>query len=205
MGTAGIASLPPERNTRVLIGAMIMLGNWVAALAAVLVVGTHAATSLLVGLDVLCATFFYVLARPARGDAPGAVFGRNWASYVVAVFAALIFLELAHLVVHYSGWHQAPLGLVLVGVVAVIAFGFWRGFGWRAFAIFVLVVAHLVAAAIVFYVRVANFLTLMIYVIIIHAALWSAWRNIQAWRGRETRPPDHVELSVVPTAARNRP
>lgn len=207
VGTAGIASLRPERNTRVLIGAAIMLGNWVAALATVFVAGTHAATSLLVGLDALCATFFYVLARPARGDAPGAVFGRNWASYVVAVFAALIFLQLVHLAIRYSGWHQAPLGLVLVGVVAVIAFGFWRGFGWRACIIFVVVAAHLTTAAFVFYVRVANLLTFMIYVIIMNAALGSAWRNIQSWRGKEVPPPhsDRVELSAAPIVARNRP
>lgn len=210
VGTAGIASLPPERNTRVLIGAVIVLGNWVAALATVFVAGTHAATSLLVGVDALCAVFFYLIARPVLGEPPKAVFGRNWASYVVAVFAALIFLELAHLVVHYAGWHQAPLSLVLAGLVAVIAFGFWRGFGWRAFAVFALVVVLLAAAAVVIYVRVANIFTFMTIVIVAHAALGSAWRNIQSWRGMDTDPQsrsgsDRVELSVAPTAARNRP
>lgn len=208
IAAAGAASLPPERNTRVLAGAAIMLGAWVAALAAVSAAGTHGITSLLFALDAFCAFLFYLLARPARGDASKAVYRRNWASYVVGVFVALIFLQTVNLIARYDGWHQAPLSALLALLSALIAFGFFRGFGARAGLIFLLSTGLLAAAAFIFYVRVANFLTLMAIVIITHAAIGGAWRNIRRWRGKESdppRPPSHANLSVVPTGVRNRP
>ncbi len=201
---AGVAALPPARNTRVFIGASVLVVAWLIVLFAIEHTGSRLVTSTLVVLDIIYAAIFYMLSRPTGGSTSREV---NWASYVVALFAAIIILELGNLLYRYPGWHLYPT-LAFGGILsALIAFGFWRGFGLRPALLFGAVVCALGSAAVVSYVRIVNFLTLAVILTVTVAAGKSAWRNIQAWRSKGRPPPrdKRAALSVAPKVARNRP
>lgn len=185
---AGVAALPPARDTPVFLGALTMGLTWVVATWSITQSGSWFVTSTMVGLDIVYALIFLKLASPRKGDTPHAVYERNWASHVVAVFAVIIVLELCNVLYRFEGPHQAPIGVGFLALAAIIAFGFGRGFGMRSAAIFVFGATLIGTAAVISYVRTVNFLTLMIIVIIIHGALRGAGKNLRAWL-KLTPPP----------------
>jgi hypothetical protein len=204
--SAGVASLPPAQDIRVLIGAAVISAAWALVVVLIHETGSRLVTSALVLLDVFYAAIFYVLSRPSARDASGEVYQRNWAAYVFAVFVPLIFLELANLLVRSDGWFRAPAFGLLGGAALVILYGFARGFGVKPALIFSACVALIAAAATISYVRTLNFLTLMIIAIITVAALRSARANLRRWFGRSDARRDRRDgddaLRDAPVGAR---
>ncbi len=188
---AGVAVLPPARDVRVFIGAVVLFAAWLLVIRVVSLSGSWLVTSTMVALDFVYAFIFLRLASPGQSDPPNAVYDRNWASYVFAVLTAIIMLELGNVIYRFPGPHQIIAFVCFVFVASIVAGGFARGFGLQAAAIFVFSIALIGVAAIASYVRTVNFLTLMIIVIITHAALRGAWRNLRAWfYAASTRPDD---------------
>ncbi len=188
--SAGLASLPPARDFRVFLGAAIMAGAWVAAIALSKFYDNWAITSSFFVLDFLYIAGFYWLSRPQENDLPDAVKERNWAGYVAAALAILTVVELSH-ALYTNDFALRPLAVVLLGAIGfILLWGFARGFGFRTAAVFALILLAINLMAVNFFILTANILTLTAFFIIIWRGGRGAVRNIVSWsRAILNRPP----------------
>ncbi len=179
--SAGMASFPPARDFRVFLGAAIMSGAWVTAIAVIKYFDNWAITSSFFILDFMYIAGFYWLSQPQENDPPEAVKERNWAGYVAAVLAILVVVELSH-ALSTNDFALRPLAVVLLAAIGfIILWGFARGFGYRTAVIFALLLLAINLMALNFFLTTSNSLTAIAFGIIIWRALRGAARNIRSW------------------------
>lgn len=179
--SAGVASFPPARDFRVFVGAAILGGAWVAAIAVIKYFDNWAITSSFFILDFLYIAGFYWLSRPQYNEPDGAVKERNWAGYVAAVLAILVVVELAH-ALSTNDFALRPLAVVLLGAIGFIIFwGFARGFGYRTAIVFALILLAINLMAMNFFLTTSNGLTAIAFGIIIWRAFRGARKNVVSW------------------------
>lgn len=179
--SAAVASFPPARDFRVFLGAAILGGVCIAAVALSKSYDNWAITSSFFVLDLIYIAGFYWLSRPRKNDPPDAVKERNWAGFVATVLAILVVVELAH-TLNTNEFGLRPMVIVLLGAIGLIIFwGFARGFGYRTAIIFALILLAINLMAMNFFLTTSNGLTAIAFGIIIWRASRSAARNIKAW------------------------
>ena len=184
---AGVAAMAPARDKRVFIGALIMFCAWAFVVAAINLTGNRKITSSLWVLDIFYAIGFYWLSRPLTQLHPNEPAKISWASYTVAVFAPMVFLEICRHLYLYDRWYTAPAAGLLVVVLVALLIGFMRGYGWKRALIYLTAVGALILASFISYNTTLNFLTYCVIAIITSAAWPSCRVNLMAWWRRFDR------------------
>lgn len=193
---AGVASLPPARNLRVLTGAAIMSGAWFVILSLQNYFDRWDVSSSFFFLDIVYATGFYFLSVPPKETDKKTAQNYNWAGYVVAVFFIMIVLQ----IIHFLAIREFMMKPAFIGLSGLISFalfvGFARGFGLAATiwlgAFFII----MNITALFYYVESSNFLTYVVLLIIIRESWRSASSNIKSWM-RQRKGQDEDEQTGV--------
>lgn len=179
--SAGVASFTPARDIRVFLGAAIQSGGWVLLLAAQKQTSDFAITSSLFIADIFYLIAFYYLSKATKKDAPGAVFQRNWAGYIVMVFTIMISIEMVHFVDKNDYFLEPFVRVFLYAAGIILLFGFLRGFGILPSIGFCLYIIAMVFIGNNQYVNSSNFLSLMVILIITFQALRGVKKNLRHW------------------------
>ncbi len=181
MVAAGVASAAPARHPTIGWGGLIVFLAWLAAVLNLLGNLSRFAALEVVLADAAIMAAFFSLSRRSPTDPVIGFFYRDWAAFAVALMAAILLLEVFNLLLVQAGdWKAHGLAALLAGA-GFVSFGFLRGYGWRLFLAAVVFVSAILAAAAFTYVRVVNFLTLVLIALIGVVATRVAAQNIRAW------------------------
>ncbi len=182
--SAGLAALPPARDIRVILGAVIFGGGWAAAIAAAAYFENWPVAGSFFLLAFIGIGVFYRLSRPRKNDPPEIVRERNWAGFVAMVLAVLTAVNIAHGLSTVS-FGLRPFVIVLLGAISLIIFwAFARGFGMRWAIGFALTLLAITLLAVNFYMTMSGFLTVLAAGIIIWRGARGAARNFNMWFGK---------------------
>jgi hypothetical protein len=179
--SAGLAAFPPARDFRVFLGALIMGGGWVTAIAAAAYFDNWSITSSLFVSGFIGIGAFYCISRPKKGEPDGDARERNWAGYVAMVLVIFTAANIAHALSTIE-FGIRPFVIVLLGAIGLIIFwGVARGFGFRAAIIFALLLLAINLMAVNFFLTISNSLTAIAFATIIWRGSRGAWKNLVSW------------------------
>ena len=183
---AGIASLPPTRDSRVFLGAAFLFGTWVIAVGLAVVFDDWLISSSVFFLDIFYAYVFYLLSRPPKDQREPLYpnqkpIDRNWAGYVTAVFVVIVVLELSHMLAN-KDFFLKPLAIIGLCTFSLVIFvGFVRGFGLAIGLAYLALQITISLLAINIYKSSVNALTLATFYIVVYQASIGVRHNLVAW------------------------
>gem|GEM_PF-5828650 len=179
--SAGAASFAPARDFRVFVGATILCGAWLFYIGSATFFNNWAISSSTFVVDVVYMASFYILSKPGTYNSLAMQHKNDWAGYVVAVFMAMILVEIIRFFITFE-FSMKPLAVSSLALINFVIFwGFLRGFGYRHAVFFVGINALAIVAAMTFYEVSINILTAIILLIVFCRALKGTLINIRQW------------------------
>lgn len=181
MAMAFTASLPPRRNAYLFLGATVLFASWILTLSVQKITNSLTPVGIQTAIDIVTAVSFYIISRPQTSDKPGEVRTRDWSANVFFVYAAMMIININHMLFS-DGFDIFTLrALIYFSIVGIIALGVLRGYSLIASILTVAGFAVTTFIGTIHYNLTMNVLFIAAILIITFHATISVVHNFKGW------------------------